>query len=178
GNAGGRPRAGDPGQLGLAGADRGGLRSDTGSGDQAADVAPLVGQYEGHDAAGLAGAGGATAAVQVILVIAGRVDIDDEVEVVDVNAAGRDVGGHQYRDMAALELRQGAGALRLGLAAVQGACAHTTVEQVAGEFVDGVFGVQEHQHPALASGDFRDGGVLFGVAHVQDVVLHRGDRAR
>ncbi len=61
---------------------------------------------QGDDAAGLAGAGGTAAAVQVVLVVGGRVDVDDEVEVVDVDAAGRDVGGHQHGDRAVLELGQ------------------------------------------------------------------------
>ena len=111
------------------------------------------GRDERDDAAGLAGAGGAAAAVQVVLVVGRRVDVDDEVEVVDVDAAGGDVGGHQHGDVPGLELGQGPGALRLGLAAVQGRGPDPAVQQVLGQPVDGVLGVQEHDHPPVAGRD-------------------------
>ncbi len=110
--------------------------------------------------------------------VAGRVDVDDEIEVVDVDAAGGDVGGHQDGDMAGLELGQGAGALGLGLATVQGRGADTAVQQMLGEVVHGVLGVQEHDRPTFAGGDLGGGGVLVGAVDVQHVVLHRRDRAR
>lgn len=59
------------------------------------------------------GAGGPAAAVEVVLVVGRRVDVDDEVEVVDVDAARRDIGRYQHADVPSLELRKGAGALRL-----------------------------------------------------------------
>jgi hypothetical protein len=104
GHAGGSPGAGDALKLGLARADPGGARSDSGVVHQSVHRSPLVRQHEGDDGAGLAGACGTAAAVEVILVVAGRVYVHDEVEARDVDSAGGDVGGHEDRDVAVLEL--------------------------------------------------------------------------
>ena len=64
------------------------------------DLELLVPQHERDDEAGLAGPGGAARAVQVGLVVLGRVVVDDDVDVVDVDAAGGDVGGDQHRELA------------------------------------------------------------------------------
>ncbi|CAM5568854.1 hypothetical protein STANM309S_01803 [Streptomyces tanashiensis] len=45
------------------------------------------------------GAGGTAAAVQVVLVVGGRVDVDDQIEAVDMDAAGGDVGGDEHGDV-------------------------------------------------------------------------------
>ena len=63
---------------------------------EALDLELLVPQHERDDDAGLAGAGGAARAVQVGLVVLRRVVVDDDVDVVDVDAAGRHVGGHEH----------------------------------------------------------------------------------
>ncbi len=175
GDARGRLRTGDPAQLGLAGADLGDLRGDPGVRHQPGHLAALVGQDERDDAAGLPGARRTAAAVQVVLVVARRVDVDDEVQVVDVDAPGGDVRGDEDRDVAGLEPLQGPGALRLGLAAVQGGRPDPALQQVVGELVDGVLGVQEHDHAPVPGGDLRGGGVLVGALDVEHVVLHRRD---
>ena len=63
---------------------------------QPLDLELLVPQHERDDDAGLAGAGGAARAVQVGLVVLGRVEVDDHVDVVDVDAAGGHVGGDEH----------------------------------------------------------------------------------
>ncbi len=93
-----------------------------------------------------------------------------------MDAAGGDVGGDQHGGLAGAELLQGAGALRLGLAAVQRRGPYALRQQVLGEPVGAALGVHEHDHAAVAGGDLGRGGPLVGVVHVQDVVLHRGDR--
>ncbi len=55
--------------------------------------------------------------------------------------------------------------------------ADPALQQVVGELVDRVLGVQEHDHAAVAGRDLRRGRVLVGALDVQDVVLHRRDRA-
>ncbi|SDQ93968.1 hypothetical protein SAMN05216511_1007 [Streptomyces sp. KS_16] len=116
--------------------------------------------------------------MQIVLGFGGRVDVDHEIEVVDVQAASRDVGGHQDGDLAVLELREGAGAVWLGLAAVQGRCVHPAGPQVPGELIDRVLGVQEQQYAAVAGGDLRDDGVPVGAVDDQHMVVHRRDRTR
>ncbi len=116
--------------------------------------------------------------MHIVLGIGGRVDVDHEIEVVDVQATGRDIGRHQNGDLAVLELRQGPCALWLGLAAVQGPGVHPAGPQMPGELVDGVLGVEEQQYAAVAGGDLRDDGVAVRAVDDQNVVLHRRDCAR
>ena len=80
---------------GWAEADPGGGRLDAGLAGQVAHVAHLVVGHQRDDGALGAGAGGAARAVQVGLVLDRRVGVDDERDVVDVDAAGGDVGGDQ-----------------------------------------------------------------------------------
>ncbi len=94
-----------------------------------------------------------------------------------MDAAGGDVGGDQRGDVAVAELVEHPVALRLGLAAVQGGGLHAVGEQVVHQAVGAVLGVDEHDHPAVAGGDVRDGGVLVEVLHLQHMVLHRADRS-
>ena len=54
----------------------------------------------------LPGACGATGTVQVGLVLGGRIDVDDQFDVVDVHAARGDVGGHQHACLAGGERRE------------------------------------------------------------------------
>jgi hypothetical protein len=68
----------------------------------------------------VAGAGGAAGAVQVGLVVLGRVVVDDDVDVVDVDAAGGDVGGDQHRQLAGGEVGQRPLAHALAQVAVDG----------------------------------------------------------
>src|SRR5690606_33831020 len=75
--------AGDTAQLLLAGPHLGDPGSDARRVHQPVHVPTLVGGHQGDDAAGLAGARRATAAVQVVLRVGGRVHVDDQVEVVD-----------------------------------------------------------------------------------------------
>ena len=79
------------------------------------DDALLVRLHEGHDGASGAGARGAAGAVQVVLRPVRRVEVNDEVDVVHVDATGGDVGCHQDAGMAGGE--PGEGALPLYLAA-------------------------------------------------------------
>ena len=56
------------------------VRTDPGLSEQDLDVATLLGKDERDDAPGGPGAGGAPGAVQVGLVLGGRVDVDDELD--------------------------------------------------------------------------------------------------
>ena len=83
--------------------DRSGLGADLleRSGDarlaqEVGDVAALRRDRHGDDGARGAGAGGAARAVQVRLVLHGRVDVDDELDLVDVHAARGDVGRDEH----------------------------------------------------------------------------------
>ncbi len=76
-------------------------------------------QHQRDHRARLAGPGGTAGPVQVVLGVLRRVDVHDQGDPVDVDAAGRHVGGDQHVDPALAELGQRPGAHPLGLAAVQ-----------------------------------------------------------
>src|SRR5699024_11769060 len=95
---------------------------------------------------------GAAAAVQVVLVVMGRIDVDHEIEVGDVDAASRNVGGHEHGDAFVPELFECPGPLRLGLPTVQTAGRNPAGAQVRDQVVDGPHGVEEHDDPVLADG--------------------------
>ena len=120
-NPGGGTGAGDPYEFGVTRphSHRPGL--DTRGGDQPSsspDAAP--GSTRVTTVPASPGPRGTAAAVQVVLRVGRRVDVDHQVEVVDVDAAGGHVGRDQRGDRAGPELVEDAGALRLRLAAVQG----------------------------------------------------------
>jgi hypothetical protein len=88
-------------------------------GGQTLQVATLVGQREGDDGTGAARPGGTSGAVQIFLGPAWRVSVEDQTHLVDVDAARRDIGGHQYAERTILEGRQNSGPRTLREAAVQ-----------------------------------------------------------
>src|SRR4051794_27028268 len=110
-----RLRAGDADQRVVADRDPRPLRVYARPAHHALGVADLVVRHQRRDRAALAGAGGAARAVEVVLVVGRRVDVHHEADVVHVDAARRHVGGDQHPDLALTELREGAGAGRLGL---------------------------------------------------------------
>src|SRR5690606_2769926 len=117
------------------------------------------------------------AAVQVVLVIGGRVDVDHQVEAAHVDPPGRHVRRDQRGDLAVLELAEGAGALRLRAAAVQPAGADAVGEQVLDHRVHRALVVQEHDPLAVAGRDPGRGRLLVPGGHLEQVVLHGGDGA-
>ncbi len=80
--------------------------------------------------------------------------------------------------MPAPELGQGPRALWLGLAAVQGRGTDTAAQQVSGQPVHRVLGVEEHDHPPVPRGDLGGRLVLVRTVHMEYVVLHGGDGTR
>ncbi|MCO4700621.1 hypothetical protein LRR80_06736 [Streptomyces sp. RO-S4] len=109
--------------------------------------------------------------------VAGRVHVEDQVDAVDVDAAGGDVGGDQDVDVAVLEVGQGAGARALGHAAVQGLGLRAGVPQLLGDAVGAELGADEDDGAALAGGDGRGDRRLVLGLHDEDVVRHGRHRA-
>src|SRR5437764_816182 len=103
--------------------------------------------------------------MEVVLVVAGDVVVDDAADVVDVDAAGGDVGGHQDLSPAIGEGAQGPVALGLRATAVDRHGRHAGPLQLVGQPVGAVLGAAEddggavagsqvggHRHPVLAAG--------------------------
>ncbi len=134
-------------------------------------------QGQRDDRAGTARTRGAAGTVQVVLVVRGRVDVQHDVDVVDVDAAGGDVGGDQDADAAVLEVREGAGARALRHTAVQRVRAHARLAQLAGDAVGAELGAHEDDGAAVAPGDGGGQRRLVPRLNDQHVVGHGGDRA-
>ena len=67
-----------------------------------------------------AGAAGPADAMDVVLRVPRQLEVDDDRQVLDVEAAGRDVGRHEDPDLAGLEALERARPLRLRSIAVDG----------------------------------------------------------
>jgi hypothetical protein len=102
----------------MAGPKSRGRRHDARLAGQLAHVADLVVGHERDHCSVRAGAGRSTGAVQVRLVLDRRIGVDDEGDVVDVDAAGRDISGNQSVRGALGEGEQVAAARGLGQVAV------------------------------------------------------------
>src|SRR5690606_25794864 len=74
------------------------LGPDAGLPGQPVDLAALVRQHQGDHGPAATRTGGPAGAVQVLLGPGRRVDLEHQPDLVDVDAAGRDVGGDQHRD--------------------------------------------------------------------------------
>ncbi len=144
---------------------------------QPEDLAPLVRQGEGHDGARTTGTRGAARTVQVVLVVAGRVHVQDQVDAVDVDTAGGDVGRDERVDVALLEVRERPGAGALRHAAVQRVGLHAGLAQLLGDAVGAQLGADEDDRAALAGGDRGGDRRLVLGLHDEDVVGHRRDVA-
>src|SRR5699024_4025598 len=118
---------GDRGQFVFAGPYGGPVRTDVGPVQHVLPPTSLVVREQRHHGSGIAGTGGAARAVQVVLGIGRRVHVQHQADVVDVDAARGDVGGHEYGGDVGFEVVEDPVALPLGLAAVQGDCVHTAV---------------------------------------------------
>ena len=92
---------------------------DAGLAHQHLSLLALFGQHDGDDVTRAAGSRRAPGAVQVCLVLGGRIDVNDQLDFVDVNATRRNVGGHQHLCLTRGERCKVAVACRLRKVAVQ-----------------------------------------------------------
>src|SRR4029077_2547050 len=92
-------------------------------------------------------------AVDVILGHVREVVVYDVRQLVDVDAAGSDVGGYHHGDLAGLEVRERARAHALALVAVQGDGTDAVPLERAHELVGAVLGPREDQDllPAMVT---------------------------
>ena len=125
-------------------------------------------------------AAGAADAVDVGLGVGRDVVVDDVADPLDVEAAGRDVGGDEDVELAGLELVDGALALHLRDVAVDRHRGVAAGAQLLGERLGLVLGADEDDHPleVLHLEDAREGVDLLRVGHDQVALGDRGDRRR
>ena len=132
---------------------------------------------ERHGHAVAPGAARPPDAMEIILGIDGEVVVDDEGEVVDIDPAGGDVGGHEPAEGPALEAVHDPRPLRLGHATVEPLGGTAAVEQPVGEFVDHPLRVAKHEAAAriVEIDEAAERGRLGVMA---DLVEHLIDRRR
>jgi hypothetical protein len=87
-------------------------------GGHAAEVRLLLGEHQRHAGAAPSGAGGPADAVNVVLVLGGRVVVDDVGDVLHIQAPRGQIGGDQRGDLPGLESSQGSLPGSLGKIAV------------------------------------------------------------
>nr|RZI34941.1 hypothetical protein BJQ95_02686 [Cryobacterium sp. SO1] len=151
---------------------------DGGLAQQLVGVALLRGQHDGDHVTGAAGPGGAARAVQVRLVLCGRVHVDDELDVVDVHATGGDVGGDEHLHIAGAERGEVAVTGHLGQVAVQVDGGDAGIRQRLGQLLGVVLGAHEQDATAGARSELLDELLLgLGGVDLEHVVGHRGDVA-
>ena len=139
----------------------------------AADIARLRVVDECYHHAGRAGPRRPAGAVQVILVVVRRVEMDDELDVVDVDAAGGDVGGDQDPRMARRERVERALPLVLVQVPVDGDGIDAGPAELLREPVRAVLGADEEQRAGRPAGDLsRDRHLVLRGEH-EDPVLGR-----
>ena len=106
----------------------------------------------------------------------GRVVVDHRADVVDVDAASGDVGGHQDLQLTLGEAPQRSLARQLRQVAVDRRGVDTEILQRAGHLVAQALGLAEHEQLGDPLADRRDHAVLVHVVHGEEDVVHRADR--
>ena len=124
----------------------------------------------------LTGTGGTSGSMEVVLVGLGGIHLEHQGDVVDMDAAGGDVGGHQDGHLSSLESREDTGTGTLGEASVQRPGHHPGLTQLPRDAVGSHLGAGEDHGPAFPVRDLGSGLVLVVRSHVQHVMGHGGHR--
>src|SRR5690606_17888083 len=133
----------ESGDLGRARRHRTRLGRDRRLAQQVTGVAALLGEHHRHDVTLAARARRAAAAVQVCLVLGGRVDVHDELDAVDVPPARRDVRRDAHAGRTVRERLEVPVTSRLGEVAVQVHARDAGRGELLGELLGLVLGAHE-----------------------------------
>jgi hypothetical protein len=123
---------------------------------QVADLAGLCGCLHGHHHAVGAASRGAARAVHVGLVLGGRIGVDDQVDSVDMDAAGGDVGGDHDPHRPGPERGEVPRPGALPQVAVQFRRGNPGSGELAGEPLRAVLGPSEDQRSLVTASERRD----------------------
>ena len=114
--------------------------------------------------------------MQVVLGVLGGLEVDHGADVVDVDAAGRHVGGDQHVQLALGEALERPLARLLRQVAVDRRDVDAEIVQVLLDAVAQALGLAEHEDLGDALPDRADDPRLVHVVHGQEQVVHRADR--
>src|SRR5450830_1523067 len=106
----------------------------------------FVRRYQGNGFARTTGAAGTADTVYIVFVDVWQLEVDHVRQLVDIQAACGDIGGHHDAYFTGLEVGQRFGARVLALVAVDGDGGEAVLVQVLGQAVGAVLGAGEHQH--------------------------------
>ena len=143
-------------------------------GDQA-DVEPLLRRHERDPLAGPAGASGATHAVDVGVVVGGRIEVDHVRDVLEVEPTGGDVGRDQDVVRTRREPAERTFALWLRHAAMELTGMEALFAQDTSETIRPVLGPDEHQRePPIGRELAHERLGLLRVLHTDEAVVGVG----
>src|SRR5690606_28658792 len=103
---------------------------------------------DGQGGADLTGPAGTADAVHIRFRFVRQIVVDDQLQLVDIDATRRDVGSDQYRDGAGLEGFQCFLAGLLRFVAVDGFARDACLPEFADNLIGPVFGARKHQYVA------------------------------
>src|SRR5690606_19151673 len=128
--------------------------------------------------AATAGATGTADPVNVIFLDIGQLEVDHVRQLVDVQAAGGDIGCDEDAYLVCLEVGQGLGAGVLALVAVDRGSWQTVLVEVLGEAVGAVLGAGEHQYllPGTLSDQVGEQGALVAGREAEYALFDTLDR--
>src|SRR5260221_8196428 len=135
----------------------------------------LVPEHEGDDHALVAGTGSAARAVYVRLVLLRRVVVDDHVDVVDVDAAGGDVGRDEHAVLVLLEVLERLFPRRLAQVAVDRGRGHAFALELGDELVGASLRAHEDHRARDAGRDRAQHLDAVELVHLQEAVQHLVD---
>ena len=135
----------------------------------------FVSAHQRNRLALVARAPGAADTVHIVLGNDRQVEVDHQRQVVDVQATGGDIGGHQHLNLAGLEAVQRALAGRLGAITMDAVGVDALGEQPLDQLVHTVAGLGEHQHllPALLAQQVAEQVGLALLVHRHQPLLDR-----
>lgn len=124
----------------------------------------FVRRHQRDRLAAASGAAGTADAVDVVFLDVGQLVVDHMGQLVDIQAAGGDVGRHQDAHVVGLEVGQRLGPRVLALVAMDRGGRQAVLGQVLGETVGAVLGTGEDQHlfPGADGHQVRQQGALRG----------------
>src|SRR5690606_5386890 len=104
-------------------------------------------------------------AVDIVFRHIGQLEVHHVRKLVDVDAAGGDVGGHQHGHFAVLEAAQRPGAGGLALVAMDGRSRQAVLDELLGQAIGAVLGARKYQHlvPAAFTDDVAEQVALVGL---------------
>ena len=136
------------------------------------------GGYQGDGFTAATGTASTADTVHVVFFNVRQLEVDHVGQLVDIQAAGGDIGGHQDAHLASLEVGQGFGAGVLALVTVDRHGRQAVLVQVLGQAVGAVLGAGEHQHlfPGASGNQVRQQRALVAGRQAEDALFDALDR--